>query len=36
MPLGFLDAKCRACDPQDFGQSAERKAWPIEDKESYR
>ena len=36
VPLGFLDAKCWARDPEEFGQSAERKSWPIEDKESYR
>jgi hypothetical protein len=36
VPLGFLDAKCWARDPEEFGQSAERKAWPVEDKESYR
>jgi len=36
VPLGFLDAQCWVRDPAEFGQSAERQAWPIEDKESYR
>jgi hypothetical protein len=33
-PLGVLDAQCWARDPQQAGKSAQRKALPIEQKES--
>lgn len=35
-PLGLIDAQCWARDPNEFGKKKERKALPIEQKESYK